>query len=357
MSKSIINAKLIIHQDNSNLVYKISNYLGGGSVGRVYLLESNNDSIKYVIKLSKSNCKDELINEVKFIKYYFTKHSINHISYPLYVGSFKNFNAVGIIYPYFGSYNLENIKKITYNIDFTNNIKIISQIINQLNSLTNIIHADLKPANVVMNVDINTLDIITTIIDFGLIKDNESINVISTNFVTSPESLLTWECFEDCIDISDSINLLKHDYYGLFSIIINLFIKPSFWQIFYKYLLDLKINKDYILSQSSAKTYVYIWYKFNYISKDQIKNKSLLNLINNLEIIYPSIINKQFISYDTFFNNYIKPSIDYSTINENNLDDLKNFTYLLVKFEFTERPSFDELLKHDFIINSQTKLV
>jgi serine/threonine protein kinase len=353
MTKNIINTNLLIHYDNSYITYKISNYIGKGSVGQVYLLESNNDSIKYIIKISNNGCKNEIIDEINFIEHYFTKHNINHISYPLYFGTFKNLNAVGVIYPYFGFYNLEKIKTIIYNIDFTNNIKIIIQLINQLKSLTNIIHADLKPVNVVIDIDINTLNIMTTIIDFGLIKDNESTDVISTNFVTSPESLLTLDKFKDCVDTHDPINLLKHDYFGLFSIIINLFIKSSFWQILYKYLLDLKFNSEYALSQSAAKLYVYIWYKFNYTSKDQIKNKSLLNLINKLEIMYPSIINKKFLCYDTFFNNYIKTAINYSAISKNNLNDLKNFARLLVNFDFTERPSYDELLKHAFITNHQ----
>ena len=141
MSINIINTNLLIHINKNYLTYKISNYIGQGSVGQVYLLESNNDPKKYIIKISKMDCANDITDEYELIKYYFTKYKINHISYPIFFGKFFNINAVGIVYPYFGFYNLEKIKTIAYSIDFNNNIKIITQLINQLKSLNNIIHS------------------------------------------------------------------------------------------------------------------------------------------------------------------------------------------------------------------------
>ena len=117
-SKNILNKKLIVlHKNKEEKSFKIINYLGKGTVGQVYLIESQ-ENIKYVIKISNNDCKKDLSSEVKLIEYFFTKFKINHPSYPIYSGDFDNLNAFGVIYPYLGFYNLEKLKRrINYKLD------------------------------------------------------------------------------------------------------------------------------------------------------------------------------------------------------------------------------------------------
>jgi serine/threonine protein kinase len=327
--------------------FKITAYIGKGTTGQVYLLESMDNETKYVIKISNHNYYAHLIDEIKLIKYYFTKYNISHVSYPISCGYFKKLKAYGIIYPYFGFYSLEKIKTISHTISINDRIKIIIQIINQLKSLTKVIHCDIKPSNIVIDIDTNT----ATIIDFGLIQPYTSNYVISTSYITSPESLLTLDKYYDCVIHRDDKDLSKHDYFGLFSIVIHLFIKISYWSIIQLYLVDKNYTSCELLKNYSYYIYVYNWYKFNYETKCEIKNKSLYNVINKIEFIYPTITKREFINFDEFFNKYIKPSI-YEFITDENVINFKSFIELLIKFDPVDRPSFDDLLKHPFLVIS-----
>lgn len=349
-STNIINANLLIHYGQTYSTYKITNYLGKGTVGQVYLIESsdNSNSNSYVIKISNSESIDDLIDEVKLTKHYFKKNNICHASYPIYYGFFKNLKGSGVIYPYFGFYNLEKIKSINYKIDFKNNINIIVQLIKQLKNLTNVIHCDLKPSNIVINIQSN--QIYATIIDFGLIRSYTSKkNVISTNFITSPESLLTLSKFYKCNISNELINLSKHDYFGLYCIIINLFVSKTYWSLVLKYLTDIDINDDLLFKQEAINIFAYMWYRFVYDDKEKIVHKQMYNLILEIEVLYPSIINKKFLCFDDFFIKYVCPNINYSIFDKNQLDNFKDFSKSIIQFEYDSRPNFDDLLNHKFL--------
>lgn len=349
-STNIIGTNLIILTEKSYIKYKIINYIGKGTVGQVYLLESYYDSSVCVIKISNSQCMDDLVDEVQLTQTYFSKNNIIHPSYPKCCGFFKNLKAFGIIYPYFGFYNLEKIKFIDYKINFKNNKEIIKQIITQMSQFSNIIHCDLKPSNVVVDVENNIIK--ATVIDFGLIKEiGEPSNLISTSYITSPESLLTLKNFFECVDNTEPVQFDKHDYFGLFSIIINLFIGKTFWALLIKYLTDINFNNDFLHKQSASTVFVYMWYRFSYKEKSHIINKSLLNVINKIETIYPNISSKKFLDYDVFFDNYIKFFINLDTIEKTYLTDLKDFTKQIVKFDYSTRPNLEELSSHKFLIN------
>ncbi len=352
ISTNIINSHLLIHTAKQYQTFKITNYIGKGTVGQVYMIESNKNI--YVIKISNADCTEDLIDEVELLIAHFKKNNISHPSYPLCYGHFKNLKAFGVIYPYFGFYNLEKIKSIDYKIDFAHNIQIIVQLIGQMQSFTNILHCDIKPSNVVINVLDN--EIKATIIDFGLIKSiNLKDHLISTNYITSPESLLTLSEFSACANGPDGPNdfsIRKHDYFGLFSIIINLFIGKTFWTFFLQYLTDIKFNSEQLYKQSASIIFVYTWFRFTYEFKNQIKNPSLLKLIERIEQLYPNISEKKFLSYDKFFNQYISLYIDTNTIGKSNLPDLQDFTKQLIHFDYAYRPELSDLLAHRFIVKN-----
>ena len=246
-SKNIINSKLLIYNNKSQITFKIINFLGKGTVGQVYLLEQLSDSNKnFVIKISNSECQNDLKREVRKVIKYFTEGNIEHKAYPKYYGNFDNLNAYGVIYPYLGFYNLDKIKSINYDISWTYNLMIIKQLIQQVHSFKTIIHGDLKPPNVVINV---TDTIEATIVDFGLIKKkDDKYGIISTNYVSSPESLLTLDEYNKFKDKYESIDYSKHDYFGLYCIIVNLFVKSSYWSVLSKYVTSVfKVSNSDLL--------------------------------------------------------------------------------------------------------------
>jgi serine/threonine protein kinase len=349
-SKNIINSKLLIYNNKSQITFKIINFLGKGTIGQVYLLEQLSDLNKnFVIKISNSECQKDLQREVRKVIKYFQEGNIEHKAYPKYYGDFDNLNAYGVIYPYFGFYNLDKIKSIKYQISWTYNIMIIKQLIKQVSSFNNIIHGDLKPPNVVINVT-NTIE--ATIIDFGLIKKkDDKYGIISTNYVSSPESLLSLEEYKNFKDKNESIDYNKHDYFGLFCVIVNLFVKNSYWSILSKYITDVfKVSNSYLLEHEAVLLFTYAWFRFFYKNKEELPNQSLKNLIEHIETksVKSSFIDK-FLSWNEFFDRYIIESIDRISFNFNYIELFRNFLVKIIHFDSSKRIDLNELLNHPFI--------
>jgi serine/threonine protein kinase len=344
----INNSTLIIKPNNDNISYgyKIDKYINDGTIGKVYLLEFLNKK-EYIIKISKPSSKEDLIDEINIFKFNLVRNNINNKIFPIFYGNFQNSDNFGIVYPYLGKHNFDTYK-LYYknNLSFVNNIDIIKQIIEQLISFDNIIHCDLKLSNIV--VDMKNNKIITSIIDLGL--SNLVIptkTVLSTNYITSPESLLTMDNFSNCVVNKSDINIKKHDYFGLFCFIINIFLDKNYWDILDNYLTtQLKFNIEFILSQHASLIYVYIWYKFN---NSTTKNISLKNVILKIEKMYPQILEMKFINFETFFKLYILPNLNFNTIKKDKVILLYDFLSLLIKFDPDDRPEFKILLNNSFL--------
>lgn len=349
-SKNIINSKLLIYNNKSQITFKIINFLGKGTVGQVYLLEQLSDSNKnFVIKISNSECQNDLKREVRKVIKYFTEGNIEHKAYPKYYGNFDNLNAYGVIYPYLGFYNLDKIKSINYDISWTYNLMIIKQLIQQVHSFKTIIHGDLKPPNVVINV---TDTIEATIVDFGLIKKkDDKYGIISTNYVSSPESLLTLDEYNKFKDKYESIDYSKHDYFGLYCIIVNLFVKSSYWSVLSKYVTSVfKVSNSDLLEYEAVLLFTYVLYRFFYTDINQLPNQSLKNLIDYIETNKVKTINKnKFLTWDEFFDNYIIRSLDRTSFNLNYIELFRDFLKKLIHFDSSKRSDLNELLKHPFL--------
>ena len=349
-SKNIINSKLLIYNNKSQITFKIINFLGKGTVGQVYLLEQLSDSNKnFVIKISNSECQNDLKREVRKVIKYFTEGNIEHKAYPKYYGNFDNLNAYGVIYPYLGFYNLDKIKSINYDISWTYNLMIIKQLIQQVHSFKTIIHGDLKPPNVVINV---TDTIEATIVDFGLIKKkDDKYGIISTNYVSSPESLLTLDEYNKFKDKYESIDYSKHDYFGLYCIIVNLFVKSSYWSVLSKYVTSVfKVSNSDLLEYEAVLLFTYVLYRFFYTDINQLPNQSLKNLIDYIETkSVKSNIKNKFLTWDEFFDNYIIRSLDRTSFNLNYIELFRDFLKKLIHFDSSKRSDLNELLKHPFL--------
>ena len=352
-SNDIINSHIIMYNNEINHKYKIINYIGRGVIGQVYLLEPVNfiSAKKYVIKISNPECNEYLKNEVKAINHYFNKYNIKHNSQPKYWGGFEQSKSYGVVYLYLGFYNIEKIKKIQYNINWENNINIITQLINQLIDLDNIIHGDLKSANVV--IDIIDDNMTASMIDFGLIKRKDSKkNIISTNYITSPESLLSLDKYSMCLSCYDVVDFSKHDYYGLFVIVLELFLEKDFWSIINSYLINyVKLNLDIMTDNNMIDIFCYMYYRFFYKNIQDITNNIYKKLIHTIETNYPVFHLKSFCSFDKFFELYIEPNINYSSFNFKNKIYFKDFLVKMCHFDTNKRLGLYDLLVHSFLFN------
>jgi len=361
-SKNIIDLILDITIDNISYAaiqhvvkFKITNYLGKGSIGQVYLItrqsiDKQSEYIfplkSYVLKISNDDCMDELLNEMVIIKKKFKEYNIINESYPLACGIFLNIKALGVIYKFLGYYNLEKIKRINYTIEMSHNKSIIKQIILQMIQMGNNIHCDLKPSNIVIDVDTIENKMKGTIIDYGLMKGYNEMNIISTNYITSPESLLTLTPAPIY-----GVDMSKHDYFGLFVIIINLFVTNNYWDIISDFLIkNHNISSQFIMKDEARIIFVYIWFKFTYNNTIDIPNNKLRELILDIESKNIIFTLKKFENFDLFFNNYIVPNLNLYYINEASIDMLKSFLRSISYFCPEDRPPLYKLLEHPFFL-------
>ena len=344
--ENLIGATIVIKPKDEDITYgyKIHSHLGNGSVGNVYLLEFLNKK-DYVIKISKDSCKKDILNELQIFTY--LDKNKNEKIIPIYYGKIENTKQYGIVYNYLGQNNFDVFKINNYNLfSFNNNIDIIKQIIKQLISFNNIIHCDFKGTNII--IDIKNNKIISTITDLGL--SNLAIpkkTVLSTNYVTSPESLLTITEYNKCIVNNKDLNIKKHDYFGLFAFILNLFLIKHYWIVLTEYLhTELNIEFKFLASQEASAIYVYIWYKFN---NSYSNNESLRNVIHEIENKFPQLQTMNIINFDLYFKLYILPNLNLNLINKEKTLQLYHFLSLLIKFDPEDRPIFEELLNHSFL--------
>jgi serine/threonine protein kinase len=331
---------LKMYYDKIIKVFKVISHLGDGTYGKVYLIQDINTEV-FALKVSTIDSEDTIIDEVHNIHNLFKNNNVNHPYYPICYGRINNDIGVCVVYQYFGFYNLENIKNITLN----ESIFIIKELLKQLNNINkSIIHGDLKSSNVVLHDKTKE----PMIIDFGLTKSiNDKNEVISTYYISSPESLLTLSEFKKCIDKIEELDISKHDYIGLFTIIISMYTVQHFWTIAYNYLVNhVKIKNEYLNKDKAIIVFVYMWYKFNYINPTQIINKSLYNLILKIEDLYPNIKNKHFINFLDFYNLYIVSNLKIDL----DKDLLYDFLSKIIKFEPENRPSIDDLMKDHLLM-------
>jgi len=319
----ICNSQVEFKDDDNIIKYTILYKIGQGSLSKVYLIESENN-LKYVIKMSLDN-SDYIILELEYIYDILKRNNILCDCIPLYSGYIVDYNRYCIIYPYFGRYNLEDIN--LFKLNKQDKIDIIKQIMSQLSKLTNCIHCDLKPSNIVINYDKKI-----TIIDYGLIKElSDTDNILSTPYITSPESLLSLDDLKKYKSEDDIIKYDKHDYYGLFFIILTIILDKNFYNIFNSYLNKINMKK-YIYNY---ELYVYCWYKFYYNDINEIKVESLKNIIKYISNKFPDFINTKFYNFNQFYDEYINNKM------------IKDFIYNLIHFDYNQR----ELLLNNFYIN------
>ena len=202
--------------------YGIIKKLGAGTTGTVYLIVNVVDNTKtYVMKLSNRKCEQDLCIELNNIINNLEPNDIK--SFPIYYGFTDMRKQSIIIYPYLGDNNLDNYKLLP-NLTFEEKKNTIKNLCEQLNILVlkNLVHGDFKPGNICIDAANNF-----SIIDFGLLVNlnNDYRDIRSTIYSMSPEALLTHQKYYKFIHNKEKIDFSKHDYFGMFSIILTIFSK------------------------------------------------------------------------------------------------------------------------------------
>lgn len=317
------NKNLIINlNDHINYRYQIISKLGKGMFGNVLKCYDHKLQKFVSIKIMKNdvNWSVQSINEIKILR------NLQKNNYILSYFDHFNFRSHICISTELLSFNLLEILESTkykgFNIDI---IKTWSkQILSALNHIhsNNIIHADLKPENIMLK-DLNSFDL--KIIDFGSSCNINEITYpyIQSRFYRAPEVLLGCQ-YDTKIDIWSFLTLIYEMYTGkplfpvkneteLFTSIIKLIGQPSSSLI-------LEFQKD-------------------------LFEKGSVNKNND-----PSFIDKNsmiFTKFDKFgkLNSNITKS---KKINIDNLEFLKFLQSGLI-WNYKTRPNALDLLHHDFL--------
>ena len=118
LNNNYLNCKLKMYNNEKKKKFKITKYLGKGTVGQVFLMEEylgkyfkKNINKKYALKISNANCSKDLYIEVRAMKNFTKLYNITHSAFPLYYGLIEDTDNMAVVYNYLGYYNLDNIKK------------------------------------------------------------------------------------------------------------------------------------------------------------------------------------------------------------------------------------------------------
>ena len=308
--------------------YEIVKKLGSGTTGTVYLIVNVIDNTKtYVMKLSNRKCEQDLCTELNNIVNNLEPNDIK--SFPIYYGFTDMKKQSIIIYPFLGEYNLDNYK-LLFNLTLKEKKNIIKNLCEQLNILIlkNLIHGDFKPGNICIDRHHKL-----SIIDFGLLVNlkTDDIFINSTMYSMSPEALLTHYKYKKLINNEEKIDFSKHDYFGIFNIILTIFSKHNAWYLLSKYLTNINIT------EIKSKTFVYFWYKLNYKDKSELTDITLLNLINHIETKY-NYNEKKFPDFEEFFN-FIIPYLYFDN------EIIKNLLKEFCVFEPNKRKTLNDIIE------------
>ena len=147
-------------------MYKKICLLGSGSFGKVYKASMNNRdvAVKKYMNLSKIDIPYQVLREINMVKL------MNHPNIIKFVDIHTHGQSIELILEYGGEDLNSYYNKIQYN-QRIKEIKIISyQLITAINYMhkLNVIHRDLKPGNILINIVDN--EIVTKICDFSLAK-------------------------------------------------------------------------------------------------------------------------------------------------------------------------------------------
>lgn len=147
-------------------IYHVIKKLGEGAIGKVFLLGDEKGN-KYALKTGPSNILSEQYSILQTLK---KKHICNHFLCPI---DFTISNNEGFIYmQYLENYiDLSDIIKGDYFITIRNSIQLKKNLDDSLTLLhkNNIVHSDIKPANIMVKVNPVTKEVLPEcrIIDVG----------------------------------------------------------------------------------------------------------------------------------------------------------------------------------------------
>ncbi|CCH46600.1 hypothetical protein BN7_6194 [Wickerhamomyces ciferrii] len=323
--------KNLILDKNDHLQYRyqILGSLGKGSFGNVVKCFDHKSGKILSIKIMKNDLELSLqcINEIKVLKKLIpNKQSLN------YFGHF-NFRSHICIITELLSVNLYDCLESTNFKSFELNIlqKWSKDILQGLKFLhqQGIIHADLKPENIML-ISTNSLDL--KIIDFGTSCSigDVSYPYIQSRFYRSPEIVLGCR-YNEKIDIWSFAVMIWELYMG----------NPMFPAKDELDLLNLIIK-----TMGSPDSRLILRYRYELNKFGSVNKRKNLKFIDLKALIFTKFDDDgNFIDYDNIINDNTKIKAPFLTKHET----FNDFLMKALNWDIEERYSADELLNHDFL--------
>lgn len=188
---------------NYNMKYKLRTKIGQGTYGSVYLSVYNNKkyALKKICTVYENGLSMTTIREIKLLKKLKHKNLIDLVDIAYHGNEpYSRFKCeVYLVFPYM-DYELYNFIR-TKKLDLIKIKSITKQIAEGLKFLhdNNIIHRDMKSANILLDIDLNV-----KIADFGLIstadRKDKTLEVV-TLWYRPPELILGDKHYTNAIDI------------------------------------------------------------------------------------------------------------------------------------------------------------
>jgi serine/threonine protein kinase len=350
------NIHFIINKyDKNNLLIEQTTFInqkfiGYGTYSKVFKIKKELTEEYFVLKLGITYPEVTLDEAKNIIKIFNYKDISNSLKYDIHsygmnniiqsannndINNYKNISF--IIMPYFGGYDMCEYKhfidKNPINNKIKSNIKklptIILKIINNLVELNKYFnHNDIKPDNIIINLEDNTVKII----DYGLCSEINEIYISLGYRQISPEYIL--KKFDNSYTIGNQLSY-KIDNFGLFWLILDIFTNERLYNKYIKLSLKNHSNESY---RSTLNFYL----NLNNI------NKNTLSAVIKKELVdfnHKNIKNEFMDDAYYFTNSYIKDNLFYDKNEfycfiENMLD--------LINFDPLQRMDMSDFIKNPF---------
>lgn len=221
------NKKTVVHQRPKPFpptLQKIKKEIGQGGCGILDLYQDSSTKQKLIVKKSKKNKNSVILHQYRNLEYLRQKQICNQFLCPK--GIFEKDDKIFIAFTYLENYvNLENI--VDRDMSFL--LKIGKKLVESLKLLhkNNMVHMDIKPSNIMVNVNTGSV----RFIDFGgalIEKKNQNIyeGITWTNYYLSPEFKLRYKRDKRILSLFEEMK--KNDIWALGMTLFYLFKNSSF---------------------------------------------------------------------------------------------------------------------------------
>lgn len=167
--------------------YKVVDYIGAGGIAQVYLVYDLHLDKKWAMKSTDLSLNIDIYNQTFEVEKNFMR-CMNHPVFPTLIDSFTEKEMGCLVMEYIQGENLEEYLKRKKNMNLTEAVTIICEIMDALAYLHKqtpvIIYGDLKPSNIMIQPNMRI-----RILDFGAASWGEQKYILGTPEYASPEQI------------------------------------------------------------------------------------------------------------------------------------------------------------------------